>query len=101
MTPVLRAKEIDKTLNDPKFKVFADEVLQLYKHECHCIGKLLDTPGQALVEVEVARLNYHRARRRCFADILSIKRSLEDELSTFLEETSLDADNVKDTAEEN
>ena len=100
MTPVLRAKEIDKTLNDPKFKVFADEVLELYKYECHCIGKLMDSP-EPLTDTEIDRLNYHKARRRCFGDLLSIKRSFEDELSAFLEETSLDADNVKDTAEEN
>lgn len=97
-TSATRAKELNNALLDPKLKVFADEVMAAYKYESSRIAKLLETGGP-LTEVEVQMLNYHKAQRSCYAHILNIKRTLEDELSTFLEETSSETADVKESVE--
>lgn len=97
MTPK-EAKEIGQALSDPKLKIFADEILALFNYECALLAKLIDKP-EPLTDIEVRAIDFHKARRSCFASVLGIKRTLEQDLKDFLDSTSPDADGVKETAE--
>lgn len=96
----IRMKEVSNTVLDPKFKVFAEEINQAYIYETSRIAKILDKP-EPLTEMEVRALDFHKAKRSCYAHILGVKRSLEDELSNFLEETSSETADVKESVEQN